>query len=530
MDHLARVTIASRVFGIATVLGLAALAGEPEAFQSTLVLAIVAAAAIYVSLATSLSGTFVISVEVLVAGLVIGLALPDGLILLPYLVVLPLIAGMSRGLIGVSAVVLAEILSIVLLPAAFGDLENIRERAEILAPWLLTGLGTGFLGTLLKQLGRVQPPHDVDPTYASARRLLTQLRTVARRLSAGLDAPAMSTQLLSVVHDSLQDTHSAVFVRTDGGVLTPLCYRGDRAREMLLPDDAVIEKCWAEAEPSSMVSTAGEADRRYRTALPLRTGTRMIGIVLTASPRAPQSVTLSELMREVDEHSMRIDTALAFDEVRTLATADERQRLAREIHDGIAQEVASLGYAVDDLVARATDGTQARKLRDLRRELTRMVGELRLSIFDLRSEIGPGAGLGAALSDYVRQVGARSTMTVHLTLDEAPTRLTSGVETELFRIAQEAITNARKHSEARNLWVNCRVQPPFARLEIRDDGCGLQQGREDSYGLQIMQERATRLGADLCINAETMGGAPRGTLVTVELGRGSVDHTSLNER
>ena len=55
-------------------------------------------------------------------------------------------------------------------------------------------------------------------------------------------------------------------------------------------------------------------------------------------------------MTEIDEHSLRLDTALTFDEVRTIAATEERQRLAREIHDGVAQEVASLGYLVDDLV------------------------------------------------------------------------------------------------------------------------------------------------------------------------------------
>src|SRR5690606_6747821 len=103
---------------------------------------------------------------------------------------------------------------------------------------------------------------------------------------------------------------------------------------------------------------------------------------------------------------------------------------------------------------------------------SRVVSELRLSIFDLRSEISPSAGLGSAISDYVRAVGARSGFTVHLTLDEAPTRLRSEVETELLRILQEAITNARKHSDAQNLWVDCRIRPPFARITVHDDGGG----------------------------------------------------------
>ncbi len=105
----------------------------------------------------------------------------------------------------------------------------------------------------------------------------------------------------------------------------------------------------------------------------------------------------------VDDAALRIDTALLFSEVRALATAEERRRLAREIHDGIAQEIASLGYLVDDLAAGTEDEHVATELRHLREELTRVVTELRLSIFDLRSDVQPATGLGAALSDYVRR-------------------------------------------------------------------------------------------------------------------------------
>ena len=200
-------------------------------------------------------------------------------------------------------------------------------------------------------------------------------------------------------------------------------------------------------------------------------------------------------MQEVDAHSLRLDTALVFDEIRTMATADERQRLAREIHDGIAQEVASLGLRRGPHGLDHAGPTVAQGLRDLRGELSRVVADLRLSIFDLRSDVSATNGLGSALSDYVRQVGAKSDLTVHLTLNEAPTRLSPAVEGELLRIAQEAITNARKHASARNLWVDCWTDPPQASLTIRDDGRGITGRRDDSYGISIMRERAQRIDA-----------------------------------
>jgi signal transduction histidine kinase len=243
----------------------------------------------------------------------------------------------------------------------------------------------------------------------------------------------------------------------------------------------------------------------------------MIGVVVSEAAEPPAPRLLAELMRTIDEQAFRLDTALLFDEVRSLATTEERRRVAREIHDGVAQEVASLGYVVDDLSANAITEAQRTKLQSLRGEISRVVSELRLSIFDLRSEISPSAGLGSALSDYVRTVGARSGLTVHLTLDEAPTRLRGEIETELLRIAQEAVTNARRHSAAENLWVHCRVRPPYARITVEDDGRGLGPARPDAYGLKIMRERADRIHATLEIGQRD-GGRVKGTRVAVTLG------------
>jgi len=188
----------------------------------------------------------------------------------------------------------------------------------------------------------------------------------------------------------------------------------------------------------------------------------------------------------------------------------------------VAQEVAALGFVVDDLTARSDDPEVREDLRALRDELTRIVSELRLSIFDLRSDVQPSAGLGAALTSYVRSVGTGSSLTVHLVLDESPYRLPIEAETELLRVAQEAITNARKHARARNLWVTCRVDPPRAFLRVADDGRGMGTARNDSFGLEIMRERSARLGASLTVRQRVGGG----TVVEVSLGPSSARRTS----
>jgi signal transduction histidine kinase len=219
------------------------------------------------------------------------------------------------------------------------------------------------------------------------------------------------------------------------------------------------------------------------------------------------SDTVRTLGRSSRDDAMRLETALMFEDVRSVATAEERRRLAREIHDGIAQELASLGYLLDGMTPNG-DGhaNVTADLAKLRSEIRRIVSELRLSIFDLRSNMSAGSGLGDALSSYVREVGQRAGLIVHLVLDEGPRRLPASVEAELLRIAQEAVTNARKHSQAVNLWVTCVVDPPQAQIKVIDDGLGLGEAREDSYGLQIMAERAHRIGAHLMVTEREGGG------------------------
>ena len=231
------------------------------------------------------------------------------------------------------------------------------------------------------------------------------------------------------------------------------------------------------------------------------------------------SLEEAQVTQVVGEAALRLETALLFDEVRGVATAEERRRVAREIHDGIAQELSYLGYVVDGLAADARDGGTdlPDQLQGLRQEITRIVSELRLSIFDLRSEVDVHGGLGAALSEYVRSVGQQSELTVHMSLAESANRLPAETEAELLRIAQEAITNARKHAQAENLWVTLEVDPPHALLRVEDDGRGLGRARSDSYGLQIMRERARRLRTTVTVRPRQ----PRGTAVEVDLGSGT---------
>jgi signal transduction histidine kinase len=518
-----RLGLAARAFFLATVLGLALAFGSAEALQATFLVLTIGAVALAATGFSFIAPRWILVVEGFLAALAISVTLPDGAMVLPYLIVPVLLAGIGGSVRDVALVAGLEVVGLALVLALGGGTETTRAGLELAAPWVVAALGAGFVGAWFGQVRGAGAQVD-GASYESARRLLSQLRTVARRLSSGLDPVSLADQALSAVQRQLGDTRSALFVRTEGGVLAPLGYHGYDAKQTILPSGQLVERCWSEMRPAQGAQPHGRADTRWRTVLPLRTGTRMIGVVIADGPEAAPPEAVEELLRELDEQALRLDTAMVFDEVRSLATLEERQRVAREIHDGVAQEVASLGYALDELVADADDERQRKRLQAVRSEVSRVVSELRLSIFDLRSEISPAAGLGSALSDYVRTVGSRSGLTVHITLDEAPTRLRTEVETELLRIAQEAVTNARKHSHAANLWVDCWIRPPFARITVQDDGTGLDGTlsgpRADHYGLNIMRERAARINATLDIGSGAPVRGGRGTRVTVTVGDG----------
>ncbi|HEY8533071.1 MAG TPA: GAF domain-containing sensor histidine kinase [Micromonospora sp.] len=394
----------------------------------------------------------------------------------------------------------------------------------VCAQWLvLAGLAAGSTG-VLKRFLQAQDESKPQP-YAEATRLLTQLRSVARQLpGATLDPGGISEHLIEELRTVAPADRMAVLSASGGGRLVVLAQAGvERVDwETSLDADTAIAEAWASQQPQiahRSQSRSHGGPEVSALVVPLVAGVRTIGLVALETDRAnayPPAV-VEAVTAITAPAALRLEAALLFDEVRSLATTEERQRLAREIHDGVAQELVMVGYGIDNALASLPEEAKetAEELRALRNEVTRVITELRLSLFELRSGVDRHGGLAAAIAEYARTVGASGGMRVHLSLDESTARLPAAVEAELLRIAQEAITNARKHAGAANLWVTCAVDPPYAHIEISDDGRGIADQRpEGRYGLAIMAERAERIRGRLEIKPRH----PNGTTVTVVLG------------
>ena len=273
--------------------------------------------------------------------------------------------------------------------------------------------------------------------------------------------------------------------------------------------------------------------------LPNGVGTALaVVIVVTLSfafARASFGI-IHRMAARLRERNRRLE-ALSRD-ARRVATLEERERLAREIHDGVAQVIATLLVRVDTIEGLVTRGRlveAAAELRDLRASGDRANVEVREAIAGLRANPSPGAdGLAEALRRYVEEFGARTGVDASFHVEDtsrarsASSDLTPGHELHLMRVAIEALTNVRKHAQARRVEVTLGSPDatgglPGGRgwtLVVADDGVGFgtRSSGDDGpvtgrrhFGLAMVRERVEALGGTCDIRSEPAGG----TRVTV---------------
>jgi signal transduction histidine kinase len=245
-------------------------------------------------------------------------------------------------------------------------------------------------------------------------------------------------------------------------------------------------------------------------ATPLVLAGRTLGWMTVSSPGAsePESqwwrVALIEAVAGhaalALHHSRLLD--LNRREERRKAILEERNRLARDIHDNLAQGFAAI---LMQLQAAQREGggwpagvaSNVETAVDLARtHLT----EARRSVGALRPNVGQDEDIASALKRLAAMGQRTASMPVELVVDELP-RLGDTIEREIIGIAQEALTNAVRHSRARRITIRASaVQSVGLRLSVADDGRGIpRDGSSSGFGMTSMQERAERIGASLTI-------------------------------
>lgn len=213
-----------------------------------------------------------------------------------------------------------------------------------------------------------------------------------------------------------------------------------------------------------------------------------------------------------------IEHARLYEESRELSVLDERNRLARDLHDAITQSLFSLRLTIEtaaSLVPGDPEGAGA-ELERARALVESLFVELRSLIFELRPPALEADGLAGTVRKHLEVVGRANDLAVAVTAT-GERRLPEAVEHELFRIVQEAVTNVVRHAGASSLAVTIDLGPGRATVTVGDDGVGFvpdaRPVRSRRLGLTSMRERAQGLGGSLAIDSSP----GKGTTVRVEV-------------
>lgn len=408
--------------------------------------------------------------------------------------------------------------------------------------------GTDEVGMLADSLERMRREINAsrDAILAAARELegrvaerthelrtrneeLVALNALAGALTRALDPESVLNGALDTARAVLPAVAGRAWVFVEGSGLE------ERAR-FAAPDDeegaAIGEEALLDAARTALRDQAvavvrGEATDPILVGLPFQAGRSDLGALAVAchagSHLAERTRTL--LGAVSDQVGLALRTLQLAAEGRELAVLEERTRLAREIHDTLAQQLTAIVLqleAAEAFVERSPGraGTLVITARDLARSALQ---EARRSVWNLRPAPLEATGLVAALDREVRRWRQYSGIPARLRADGVPNPLTlpPTAEVALFRIVQEALANVARHSNARRVEVAVSRHDGVLEVSVSDDGDGFSPDaapQRGSFGLLGMGERARLAGGSLDVTS-TPG---EGTRVTVRLPLGDV--------
>lgn len=383
----------------------------------------------------------------------------------------------------------------------------------------LAFLASAAVGGLARRLSveaaaRQQETLDQMTSMATANDLLLALHRVVQTLPASLDLGDVVASAQRRFRESFDYTAAAVLVKDDatGG------WRAELVEGVRLPRLLDEEQLPRAAGPvltgehpaivsdlfrSGVTGCSPSAHSGLYAALRTTRDT-VVGLVAIESTE-PDRYTERDarLLQEMaGPLALAIDNALWFGRLRVLAAEAERARIARDLHDRLAQSLGYVAFELERLGALYQPAPQIDALHEVVRDV---VVELRETLHELRAAITDTVTLADIARGYLGRLEDRTGMECHLIARETGRRLPIQVEQELWRIAHEALANVERHSGAEHAWVTWTVSGGRACLEVRDDGSGFRAHDvpDGRFGVVGMRERASAIGAHLTVDGES---------------------------
>ncbi len=432
-------------------------------------------------------------------------------------------AGFARGFTFAinAALGAAAAVAIPYMLSAVPEDQALRRSAQWAFLLLLVAMVAGYARRIFTESERQQTlALDRLGRLTEANELLESLHRVAQSLPASLDLDDVLDSTMIRLQDLMECDATALLlldetdstwiaVRRDGvKVPTPLPTHRlpPPLRRAMGATTAVNEPNLLEAGGPGLSPSCGSGI--YSA---LRARGSLIGLL--SVERNPEDAftprDLELLNRFVEPAALAVDNARWFNRLRTVGADEERTRIARDLHDRIGQSLAYLAFELDRIVRAADKGENVREPLDhLRHDVRGVIGEVRDTLYDLRTDVSEVQDMTSTLKQFLERVSERSGLRVTLRTEERG-RLPLLQEREIWRITKEAVANVEKHARASQLAITWRCDGRRAELVVSDDGVGLGKGqpaRLDSYGIIGMRERAASIGARLNFDTNPGGG------------------------
>jgi two-component system NarL family sensor kinase len=377
------------------------------------------------------------------------------------------------------------------------------------------------------QSGSSHPQKPQAPATPLGERELSILNSIAAALNASVDLPASLQAVLSrvaslfgldtgwvfLIDTATGEPYLAAAENLPSGLardptrMTGSCYCLDTFSRGDLNGAANINVVTC----SRLKWLAGEGTRglHFHASIPLLAHGRKLGVMNLASPewRKLSRADLELLHTVGDMLGVAIDRARLYAQSVETGAVEERNRLAREIHDTVAQGLAATAMQLDTADALIDAGAEKAKVQGALREALRVtranLEEVRRSVLDLRAAPLEGRTLDEALFALVDEAKGKSGVAASFTSLGGARRLSARLESGLYRIAQEAFANAVRHAGACTIELRLAIEPGRAVLTVEDDGRGFAADdlKPERFGLVGLSERARLLGGELRIEA-----------------------------
>lgn len=245
----------------------------------------------------------------------------------------------------------------------------------------------------------------------------------------------------------------------------------------------------------------------YHASVAIRFGDRDLGLMNLTKPgfRKIAGTDLRLLTTIADQLGIAVERARLAETATQVARMRERAELARDLHDTFAQDLTAITLQLETaLQYLGGDGRAAEQVTSALHVARDSVQRARRSVEALRSSPESGSPLDAALAELARTFTSQSGVPVHLRVDALGAN--PRVERAAYHIAQEALTNVRRHAKAKNVWIDASRSRGNVMLSVRDDGKGLRDEKREGLGVRGMRERAQDIGGTLRIRAREGGG------------------------